>query len=177
MGPSAAERTNGRWAGEPVGAEPGPALKTAQCLIHVRAEDAVEGPGGKTVPGELELERGDVPAAVPAVHHPVAEAMSRVAAERPPGLRARDPVDGDSGAALQRAHAAPRSRAHDPVDRASVEPARLQPDLKGGDVGGPASTRIGDKREQPDEREQRNACSESHGQLSFAPERDYPRPR
>ena len=41
------------------------------------------------------------------------------------------------------------------VDRASVEPARLQPDLEGGDVGGSAGTRIGDKREQPDEREQR----------------------
>jgi hypothetical protein len=52
----------------------------------------------------------------------------------------------------------------------------MEAHLQGRDVGGSAGTRVGDKREQPDEREQRNACSESHGQLSFAPERDYPRP-
>jgi hypothetical protein len=165
-----------RSAGYPVCDDMGEALVPAKCGPCVGAEVTIEGPGGKTAPGKLELERGDVPAALAALQHSISEAVASVAAQYSSGLRAGDPVDDDPGPALERADGSPRPRAHDSVDGASVEPTRLESDLEGGDVGGSAGTRVGDKCEQPDEREQRNACSERHEPLSFAPERNYPRP-
>ena len=177
MRPPVTESTERRGAGDSVRAEAGPALVAPQRGVRMRAEVSVEGPGREAVPGQLELERGDVPAPVAVVDHAVAEAVPRVASERPLRLRAGDPVDCDSRPALERAYGTPGPGAHDAVDRASVKPARLQPDLEGGDVGGSAGTRIGGEREQPDEREQRNACSESHEQPSFAPWGRSPRRR
>ena len=49
--------------GHSVRSEPGPVLEAPQRSVRARAEVAVERPGGKAVPGERELERGDVPAA------------------------------------------------------------------------------------------------------------------
>jgi hypothetical protein len=100
-----------------------------------------------------------------------------VATERAPRLWAGDPVDADARAALENAHAAPRRRPHDAVDGASVEAASVKADLEASDVGCSAGAGLRGEREQPDEREQRNACSESHERLSFALKRDYPRPR
>ena len=47
--------------GGPVGHDPGPALEATKRSVGVRPESAVEVPGGKAMPGERELERGDVP--------------------------------------------------------------------------------------------------------------------
>ena len=176
MRASAAQRAEGRRAGDPVRTEPRPTLEPSEREVRTRPEISVEPSRGKAVPSKLELERCHVPAAVPVVQHAVAETVAGVAPQGSLRPWARDSVDDEPGTALEGTHGAPRSRAEDPVDGPAVEPARLQSDLTGGDVGGPAGTRVGGEREEPDEREQRNACSESHEQLSFAPERDYPRP-
>jgi hypothetical protein len=103
--------------------------------------------------------------------------VAGVATERVPRPWAGDPVDENARAELKNAHAAPRRRPHDAVDGASVEAASVKADLQARDVGCSAGAGLRGEREQPDEREQRNACSESHEQLSFALKRDYPRPR
>src|SRR6185436_19210332 len=111
MRPPVTESTERCGAGDSVRAEAGPALVAAQRGIRMRAEISVEGPGREAVPRELKLERGDVPAPVAVVHHAVAEAVPRVASERPLRLRAGDPVDCDPRPPLKRAHGTPRPRA------------------------------------------------------------------
>jgi hypothetical protein len=102
--------------------------------VDVRAEDAVEVPRREAVLGELELQRGDVPARVPEVEVPAAEAVPGEAAERAACLRAHDAVDLDPRTGLEFADRLLRCRAGDAVDRPLVEPARVQPDLQRGDA-------------------------------------------
>src|SRR5436189_139841 len=155
-GARAREGAERRRPGHTVGAEAGPALKPAECRVRVRPEDSVEGPGREAVPGELELERGDVPPVVPALEHARREAVAREAPERAACLGAGDAVHGDPGAALEEPYGPSRPGAQDAVDRPGVEASRLQADLEPGDVGGSCARR-GSETEEPCERKQRDA--------------------
>ena len=70
------------------------------------AEPAVEAARAVATAGEQELERGDVPSALAAVHDARAEARAAAPAERSPGLRTGDAVDQQAAALLEGAHAA-----------------------------------------------------------------------
>src|SRR5438105_3667405 len=65
--------------------------------------------------------------------------MPSEAAERAPGLRSGDAVNGDPRPALKEAHGMSGARPGDPVDRTPVEPVRSQPDLESGDARAPRS--------------------------------------
>jgi hypothetical protein len=82
------------------------------------------------MPGEEELERGNVPAAPPEHEHARTEAMPAEPSERTPRLRARDAVDGEAGSTLEAPDGRGRLRAADPVDRSEVEPLRAEGDLE-----------------------------------------------
>src|SRR6266508_4709081 len=58
--------------------------------------------------------------------------MPGEAAERTPRLRTDDAVDGDAGVDLEAADRLRGPRTLDPVDRAGIEPTRVQADLEGG---------------------------------------------
>src|SRR5205807_6307829 len=74
----------------------------------------------------------DVPACLADAERTGAEPVPGEPAERPAGLRADDPVDGDAGACLEPPNRLLCGRPRDPVDRPPVEPARVQADLEGG---------------------------------------------
>src|SRR2546430_6915775 len=128
------ERTERRGARDSVDPQPGPLLKVPQRAVDVRTEDSVEGPGGKAVLGELELKRGDVPAPLPEAKLAAADPGSREAAESLARLRPDDAVDRDVGPLLEATDRLRGSTPADPVDRAAVEPVRMQADLEGGDA-------------------------------------------
>src|SRR5204862_7912030 len=92
----------------------------------------VERPGRKAVLGELELQRRDVPAGLPEPERAAAEPVAREAAQRAACLGADDAVDREAGVRLQPPDRLLRRRAREPVDRARIEPARVQADLEGG---------------------------------------------
>jgi hypothetical protein len=98
----------------------------------VGPEDPVEGARGEAVLGQLELERGHVPTCLTDQQWPAAQGVPREAAERPPRLRTDDAVDGDASVDLEAADRLRGRRALDPVDRAGIEPTRVQTDLEGG---------------------------------------------
>src|SRR5919201_3218453 len=120
-----------------------PSLQAPQRAFDVLAEDAVELSAGKPVERELELQRGDVPGDPPVAQRARPEAMTREAAEGAARLRPRHAVHRDPRATLQLAHGAFRQRPPDPVDRAVVEPTRVQRDLERGDGGAGCGARRG----------------------------------
>src|SRR5439155_606853 len=81
----------------------------AGCCVGVRSEGAVERSLRKAVPGERELERGDVESAQAEPEHAPAEC--RVAAERGQRMRACNAVGSETYATLQCQHRVPCRRA------------------------------------------------------------------
>ena len=126
----AAQRGVGRVAGDAIRLEPDPALEVPEGALGVLAEAAVDRGRGKAVPGEQELERGDVPPGGAAGERPAAEQVLAIGPERPARLRPRHAVGGQVGAALEALDRPRGGRAFDPVDRAGVDAARLKGDLK-----------------------------------------------
>src|SRR5207248_2417707 len=86
------ERGEGRRAGPSVRSQARPALKAAQRALDATAEHAVERPRRKAVPGQLELERGDVPAEVPARKNAAPDPVATEPAQSAPRARARNSV-------------------------------------------------------------------------------------
>ena len=116
---------------------------------------------------ELELQRCDVPAGLADAEWTAAEPVPGEPAERAAGLGADDPVDGDAGARLEPADRLLCGRPRDPVDRALVEPARVQADLKGGyaRIGGRG---LGDEGRGGEDDGQREERPGAHGMSVFA---------
>ena len=122
----------------------------ARCACRGRSRRRSR-PGPVAAPLEQELERRDVPAALPAVHDARAEARAAAPAERAPGLRSGDAVD-EQAVALLEASALRcwRERALDPVHRDRVEAEGLERNLKRGHVGAARSSRLRQaQRERP----------------------------
>src|SRR5439155_4424122 len=131
-GRRSSERLKRRRAGDAVRLQREPVLEAAQRLVDVPAEDPVEGAGGEAVLGGPELQRRNVPAFVADLELAGAEPVAGEAAERFAGLRAGDPVDRDVGTLLEAANRLRCAGPADPVDRALIEPMRVQADLEGG---------------------------------------------
>ena len=111
-------------------------LEAPQRSVRARAEVAVERPGGKAVPGERELEGGDVPAAraegeLPAPEGPAPPVAAHCLASARPGHA----VGGQACASLEASQRLFGPGTEHAVDRPRVQPARPQADLKRGDVG------------------------------------------
>src|SRR5207247_5950359 len=91
----------------------------------------------ESVPGELELERGDVPAEGAPVEHATADRVPPVAAERAAGALPGHAVRREPGAALEAPDRGLRGRAEDAVDRVEVDPLRAQGRLESRDARAP----------------------------------------
>ena len=132
-----------------VGPKVGEALEPPQRARRPAPEAAVERAGRKAVPGEQELELGDVPAEGAQRERPAAERVPAVAAERGASPRPGHAVHGQVGAALERAHGSRRRRAGDAVDRPRVETAGAEGDLESRDrrpTGADRRSREGQKQ-------------------------------
>jgi hypothetical protein len=91
---------------------------------------AVEGLGGKAVPGKSELKRGNVPSALPERERPATEWSSPpVATERPARAHARNAVRGETGLSLEVPKCTLGAGAEDAVDRAPVQALLPEPNL------------------------------------------------
>src|SRR2546422_4092511 len=101
---STGKRAQRRWARDSVDVESCPVLEAPQRVAGVRPEDPVEHARRKAVPGELELEGGDVPALEPVLERPRAERVPSETAEGASGLRTWDAVDHDVRVPLEVAH-------------------------------------------------------------------------
>jgi hypothetical protein len=123
--------------GAAVDAETGPGLESEQRLLRPFAEDGVEPPGGKPVPGEVELERRDVEADHSSPQHPAADAVSAVPPQCAKRPRTGDAVDLDVRPLLQTPNGRPRARPEHAVHGSAVETLHRQPGLEGGDMGAP----------------------------------------
>jgi len=86
------------------------------------------------VSGEPELQRRDVPTRLPDLEPAGSEPVACEAAEGLARLRADDAVDRDVRPLLKAANRLRGFGSADPVDRALVEPMRMQADLEGGDA-------------------------------------------
>ena len=117
---------------------------------------------------ELELQRGDVPAGSADAERTRTEPVPGEPAKCSAGLGADDPVDGDAGACLEPADRSLGRAARDPVDRALVEPARMQADLEGGyaRIGGRRG--LGDEGRGGEDDGQREERPDAHGRSIFA---------
>ena len=93
-------------AGQAVDRQAGGPLEGDERGVRAAAEPAVEPTRLVAAPGEQELERRDVPAALPAVQDARAKARATAPAERAARLRAGDAVDQQAMALLEGAHAA-----------------------------------------------------------------------
>ena len=120
-GDRALEGGEGGGADHAVGAEPGPGLEALHGRRGPRAEAAVERARREAAPGELELERGHVPAGGARGQRARAVARPPAPPQRPPRLRARrrrrPPARCGPGTSAPRTGA----RAGVAVDRAAVE--------------------------------------------------------
>ena len=88
-------------------------------------------------------------------------------AERTAGLGADNAIDGDAGACLQPADRLLCGGPRDPVDRAPVEPTRVQADLEGG-YARIGCRRLGDEGRGSDDDGQREGRPDAHGTSVFA---------
>jgi hypothetical protein len=131
-------------------------LKALQRRLGADAETAVERRRGEAVPGEEELERGDVPARCTAGQRPAAEQIAAVAAEGLARRRVADAGSGEAGADLETLHRGRRRGPSDPVDGAAVEAARVEAYLQGGDSSVARRYRRGRKGEGGDNGQDRS---------------------
>ena len=97
------------------------------------SEAAVDRGRREAVPGEHELERGDVPAGGAAGQRPAAEEVPSVAAEGAPRAGVDDAGGGEPCAVLETLDRGGRCGAREAVDRGGVEPARPERHLQCGD--------------------------------------------
>jgi hypothetical protein len=119
----------GRWSGDAVNGQAGPPLEASERLLGVDAEAAVEGCGREAVPGEEELEGGDVPTCGTAGQRATAEQVLAVTAEGAAGARVGDTGRVEPRADLKALHGRASYGTGEPVDRPRVEAARLKRDL------------------------------------------------
>ena len=167
VGGGAGECGQRRRAGDAVRLQRRPVLEAAQGRIDVRAEDPVEGAGGKAVLGQPELQGRDVPALVAELELAGPQPVACEAAEGLARLRADDAVDGDVGALLKAANRLCGTRSGEPVDRALIKPMRAQADLKGGDARIGRRGAGGDRRGGEDQGQSKERPG-THGLTVFA---------
>jgi CDP-diacylglycerol--glycerol-3-phosphate 3-phosphatidyltransferase len=168
------QRAHRSRAGYPVAPQAAPALVTEQRESGAGAEDAVDRPGREAVPGEEELEAGDVPTHHPLVQRAVPEAMACETPERRPCPRPGDAVDDEAGAALKAPDRRRRAWAGDAVDRAAVHPSGTERDLERGDTRLAHPKRGGGNDQGRSEDEQSDGRPGRHGRTLFALDRPLP---
>ena len=114
------------------------------------------------MPGEQELELGDVPADLADARHARPVRGASVPPERPPRSRTDDAVRREARPPLEATHGALRQGTPRPVYGPGVEALRAQADLQRGDAR--ASHRPGDvRRDEEDEEEDGDDESQLHG--------------
>ena len=124
-----------------VGCEPGPCLEGDERLFRPLAQHAVEVPGGKPVPGESELQSGDVPSDRAVREHAASDRVPPPPPERSARLGAWNSVDLETGAALQTPHRGRRAGPEHAVDRADVQALHRERCLERGNARAPLSPR------------------------------------
>ena len=152
--------SDGSWPGDTDARQVGETLEAAHRSLQAWAEGAVEGPRREAVPGELELELGDVPAAHaggerarPELRPPEpSEGVARAGPDDPVGLQAFPLLEGQKR--LVRLRPAPA------VDRADVRVGGPQRHLQGGDVGVAGTGRLPGRREQAKRTDRAHRCGE-----------------
>jgi hypothetical protein len=110
-------------------------LKTADGVLGVRSEAAIEAAGLEAALMEQELEGRHVPAALADVHWTFSELRLAALAEGGARLPAGDPVNGEPVLRLEGADGPLRPGPRDAVDRMRVEAERTHRDLQRRHVG------------------------------------------
>jgi hypothetical protein len=124
------QRRVGCRACDAVTDEVAPALEAAERGCRPRPEAAVECSAGEAVGREGKLERRDVPAGLPSPEQARSEAVASVPSQRTACVRPDHAVRDEAVPPLEALYGPDGAGAANPVDRAGVEPPRLERHLE-----------------------------------------------